>query len=256
MLCDRYGSKIIKLKVSKAIKDERFLEGNAYNDLKFGHISKHWKETCLARNILKAMDLSSGDLSLSSIEALRSIENLEPRERVFVPSKGQIQKMQTMLNKHVNIMMLLTCTSTDTGECIDFDSKHLVLVAMRKHKLEDTGKDRPMMFAIVSDGAKITNNLHQIISGFKAVNVEAIDQTISKTTYSQCVRACENFLGRDTEAICRNHVNTVSIGGMIVIVQMKMTKEEIACVPTQKHSICVTQIKYVPVENLQKRWFL
>ena len=57
--------------------DHIFLDGKVYNDLKFGFINTYKKETCSARNILQAMDLASGFLSLSSIETLRSVEDLD-----------------------------------------------------------------------------------------------------------------------------------------------------------------------------------
>ena len=65
--CNRYGNKLMKLKESKVMMDENILEVNSHNDLKFGFINKYRKEKCLGSNILKAMDLSSDTLSLSSM---------------------------------------------------------------------------------------------------------------------------------------------------------------------------------------------
>ena len=70
--------------------DEQFLNGRVHNELMKGFIIKYRNGTCTARNILRAMDLSSGGLNLSAIEILRSAEGLSSRERGFLPSKGQI----------------------------------------------------------------------------------------------------------------------------------------------------------------------
>ena len=53
--------------------------------LKSGFVKEHRKETYTDRNILKAIDLESGSLSLSNIEILRQAEGLNHRERGFMP---------------------------------------------------------------------------------------------------------------------------------------------------------------------------
>ena len=67
------------------------------------------------------MDLSSGALSLSGIEILRTIEGLEKREWGFMPSKGQIQNVQLLLAKYATRLVLCECELTETSECIIFD---------------------------------------------------------------------------------------------------------------------------------------
>ena len=86
-----------------------------------------------------------------------------------------MKNLQTTLNKHANVKMPFAYIETDSGECFNFNSKQLVLVVIKTHKLEDIGKNMPLIFSIASDGVKITNNLDHFIAGFKVVDIIAID---------------------------------------------------------------------------------
>ena len=75
----------MKKEVCEAMLKPDFLLHDA---LKRGFISLCKCEIYSARNKLKAKDSSSGTLSLSVIDTLRTIEGLEKRQRGFMPSKG------------------------------------------------------------------------------------------------------------------------------------------------------------------------
>ena len=102
---------------------ENFLEGNAHDDLKCRLINEHRKEAHLARDILKVLGLSFGVLSLSCAKMLGHIEHLKPRDRGVMPSKGQTQNVQTLLNDHANGAILCARIETCSSECATFDSK-------------------------------------------------------------------------------------------------------------------------------------
>ena len=72
---------------------------------------------------MKAIDLASGSLTLSSIEILRLVEGLEKRECGFILSKGQIQNIQVILAKYANRIIPYTIMQTEKGECVIFDIK-------------------------------------------------------------------------------------------------------------------------------------
>ena len=101
------------------------------------------------------MDLSSGNLSLSAIEQLRSVEDLKHRERGFIPSNGQIRNMQNALNKCGQNLVPCTSMPTEFGECVTFEAKQMLKVIIATYKLNDIGKTRSLIFAITSDGAKL-----------------------------------------------------------------------------------------------------
>ena len=42
---------------------------------------------------------------------------------------------------------------------------------MSAYKLDTIGKIMPLVFVVASDGVKIINHLHQVITGFKIVDV-------------------------------------------------------------------------------------
>jgi len=209
---NRYGSKRLKLEISVAIMDEQFLNGRVHNELMKGFIIKYRNGTYTARNILRAMDLSSGGLNLSAIEILRSAEGLSSRERGFLPSKGQIQNVQRILEKYARNLIPCKYQSTDDGECITFEAKELVRLVINSYQLNNIGKRRPLVWAVTSDGSKISNHLHIVIAGFKVVDIGAIDPITKKIIKPQTRNVCwplRIVMGRETEAMYTNYINPV-----------------------------------------------
>ena len=84
--CCRFGNERMKKEVCEAMLKPDFL---LHDDLKRGFISLHKCEIYSARNMLKAMDSSSGALSLSGIEMLRTIEGLENENGGLCHPKGR-----------------------------------------------------------------------------------------------------------------------------------------------------------------------
>ena len=56
---------------------------------------------------------------------------------------------------------------------------------MITHKISHIGKNRPLIFVVTSNGAKIANNMHQAFMVFKVVDESAIDPMIGKSTKPQ-----------------------------------------------------------------------
>ena len=72
------------------------------------------------------------------------------------------------------------------------------------------GKNRILLFAVAPDGAKITNNLFQVISVFEVVDIAAVDPLANPLVKRQTRNACWTMrivLGRETEAMRTNYVN-------------------------------------------------
>ena len=208
--CNRCGYKRMKIETSKAILDKDFLDGKANEELKLGFVTQCKKETCTARNVLKAMDLSSGSLNLSAIEELRSVEDLKHRERGFMPSNGQIRNIQNLLNKCGQNLVPCTSMPTESGECVTFEAKQMLKVTIMTCKLNDVGKNRSLIFAVTSDGAKITNNLHQVVAGFKMCDAGATDPSTNRLIKPQSRNACwplRIVLGRENESMHANYIN-------------------------------------------------
>ena len=63
--CNRHGDKRLKHEVSQVTLDPEFLNGSIRQELKKGMLKYYKSETCAARNIFKAMALSSDSLILS-----------------------------------------------------------------------------------------------------------------------------------------------------------------------------------------------
>ena len=79
-------------------------------------------------------------------------------------------------------------------------------------KLEDVVKNRILMFVVASDRVKITNNLHQVISGFKVVDIAAMCLLAKRLVKPQTRNVCwpvRIVVGIKTEAMSTNCVNHV-----------------------------------------------
>ena len=155
--------------------NETFLNGMIHESLHKGFVNLHLKNMCSAKNIPKAMDLLSGSLSLSSIETLRSVEYLKPRVCGVMPSAGQLRNVQNILARCGNQITPLILEATESGESTTFNISQLLTVMISTHKLEQVAKNLSLIFATTSDSAKITNNTHQVVVGFKFVDVLAVD---------------------------------------------------------------------------------
>ena len=78
--------------------------------------------------------------------------------------------------------------------------------------LDNVGRNRLLVFAINSDGAKMTNNLHQVVAGLKVVDVGAIETMTDKLIKPQSLNVywpTSIALGRETELMRTNHINPV-----------------------------------------------
>ena len=78
--------------------------------------------------------------------------------------------------------------------------------------LHDVGRNRSLVFAIASDGAKITNNLHQVIAELKVVDVGAIDPMTDEFIKPQSRNVywpTRVALGRKNELMHTNYINYV-----------------------------------------------
>ena len=81
---------------------------------------------------------------------------------------------------------------------------------MKVHQLDNTGESRSLVFAMTSDGAKITNHLHHAIASFKIVDPAAIDPMTKRFTKPQSLNVCRPVrvvLGKETEEIHTSYVN-------------------------------------------------
>ena len=65
----------------------------------------------------------------------------------------------------------------------------MLSVAIKACQLETIGNIRTFVFTVASDRTKITN-LHQVIVGFKVVDVGAIDPLNNRLVKPQTTNAC------------------------------------------------------------------
>ena len=101
--------------------------------MKFRFLNTSRKETYLVYNISKAINLVLELLSLTWIEILQLVKNLNYYEYRFIHSIGAIQNMQIILNNNSHRILPFKCKSTEDGGYIVFNCKHLVLIGIKKY---------------------------------------------------------------------------------------------------------------------------
>ena len=102
---------------------------------------------------------------------------------------------------------------------------------MKLHHINDAGKERSLVLAITTDGAKILSNLHQVISSFKVSKTGNIYPLTNRTVNPQARSTywpAIIVLGRETTLICNNQKNLFAIGRINSVFQMKKTNKEMS----------------------------
>ena len=73
--------------------------------------------------------------------------------------------MQCILEKHAKNIISCKYESSNDIECIKFEAKELVRLVTNSYQLNNIRKRCPLVWAIKSNGSKISNYLHIVITG-------------------------------------------------------------------------------------------
>lgn len=77
----------------------------------------------------------------------------------------------------------------------------MVNTIIHAYKLDEIGKKCRLIFSITSDGAKITNNINQVVVGFKVSDIGAVHLLTSKLIKPQTRNVCwptRIMMGKET----------------------------------------------------------
>ena len=125
---------------------------------------------------------------------------------------GSIKKCSFFLARHGNQIIPLLLEETEAGEITTFNISQLLNVVISAYELSQLAKNRSLNFATTSDGAEFTKNMHQVVVGFKVVDVSAIDPLTGESVKLQSRKMCwpsQIVMGREAEKMHTYHSNIV-----------------------------------------------
>ena len=135
---------------------------------------KEFKSTFSPRRFLKGMDITSGSLNLSAIDVMREhIEGTKKHHIGLIPSSSSIQRVASKLAVYADEIIPFVSFETDTGKGIRFDYEKLFNVLLLAYSLKERAKNWSIALSLASDGAKVTNNILQVVAGVKVNDIDA-----------------------------------------------------------------------------------
>ena len=169
------------------------------------------KKIFSARNILKKMDTSSGSLNLSGLELLREVENDNSIKyyRGILPSRKMIYHIQKQLHDVGDTVNPFEPQHASSGEAILFDEKKMLPLLFKTYGIHDEAKSKSVELALTCDGTDVTNNLSQMIRGFKMIHHTGINPLNGKTISPQTRNVCwptQIVMGRENKLMCSEQI--------------------------------------------------
>lgn len=145
--------------VFKDLWDETFLEGN-FISTAIDKVRQHFRTNIFnGENLLHAMDMNGGQLSMQGIDILRSIEtkgSKYSRNSIF-PSTATIRRACDVVDKYVStVVPFEEGILPGGGEFAKFNPKDVVKLMIRGYKLEEESMVRSIKINQAIDGAQIS----------------------------------------------------------------------------------------------------
>lgn len=130
-------------------------------------------------NILRAMDMTGGQLSLEGVEVLRKIETGNKRyaRKTILPSSAEIKRAAAIVEAYAKDVVPYTSGSlpNDGGEYVEWDPAKMIPAVLKGFKLEEIAKNRRVWVNQAIDGAQLSKRITRVTYGFKVVDKAAVD---------------------------------------------------------------------------------
>ncbi len=138
------------------------------------------------QNLLKLMDINGGQLSMSSIDLLRTLdtEGIKYCHQSILPSTASIQRAAEVVDKVAKeLVPFKESVLEDGSEVCEFNVPAVIALMIKAFGLEGASKKRRIRINQASDGAKLTNNLHHTTFGVKMIDYGARDPHTKQLIY-------------------------------------------------------------------------
>ena len=179
---------------------------------------KHFRENVFTPwGILQKMDMNPIS-NYQSLQQLRSVENLEKRERnSMIPSTGAIQRCAKVVESYgdIHCPMIFGRLSEELGggEYVRFDIADVIRIILPAFGLEETAKERSVFISQALDGLQISRNISSVNYVLKVQDLDACDPWTKEPAYddnfskkcslqsNQMVVPVVSVIGRETKQL-------------------------------------------------------
>jgi hypothetical protein len=127
--------------------------------------------------ILRALDLSSSQVALSSIEVLRTCETqgVKYYRGSILPCKAELQRCMLRVEEIANVRCPIQHGHTQNNEeFIALDKPSVLKLSLEAFQLDDVAKARNLRIAQAIDGAAISKGISHIMYGYKIQDPAAV----------------------------------------------------------------------------------
>ena len=205
----RFGEKRIGKEISDVLFSSNFMNGIVKDEL-MRRVTLELKHTFSPQRFLKGFDITSGSLNLSAADMIRThVEGVKKARVGLIPSSSCIKRVAAKLAAYVDELVPFDSFETETGEGIRFHVPAALRLLLGAYSLSDEAKLRKIGMSLASDGAKITNNILQVVAGVKVNDVAAKCQLTKNCVSPQRQNICWPLLfvmGQENTEMYDTHI--------------------------------------------------
>jgi len=122
------------------------------------------------QNVLRAMDMAGGQLSIEGIEVLRNCETKSAKyyRHSILPCSADIRRVGAEVEAFADQIIPYTHGILDTGgEYVEWVPQQMISMVIKGFGLEEQAKERSITIHQAMDGAQLSKNITHITYGFK-----------------------------------------------------------------------------------------
>jgi len=135
------------------------------------------KEVYSPANVLRAMDMAGGQLSIEGIEVLRTCETNGTKyyRNSILPCSAEIRRVGAEVEKFAQALIPYQHGILDTGgEYVEWVPEQMMSMVIKGFGLEQQAKERSIMIHQAMDGAQLSKNITHVTYGFKMADRGAL----------------------------------------------------------------------------------
>ncbi len=128
------------------------------------------KDVYSPANVLRAMDMAGGQLSIEGIEVLRSCETKGSKyyRNSILPCSADIRRVGAKVEQFAEKLIPYQHGTLDSGgEFVEWIPKQMIAMVIKGFGLEDEAKRRSITIHQAMDGAQLSKNITHVTYGFK-----------------------------------------------------------------------------------------
>jgi len=128
------------------------------------------KEVYSPANVLRAMDMAGGQLSIEGIEVLRTCETNGRKyyRNSILPCSADIRRVGAEVEQFAEKLIPYRHGTLDTGgEFVEWVPEEMIAMVIKGFGLEKQAKERSVTIHQAMDGAQLSKNITHVTYGFK-----------------------------------------------------------------------------------------